>query len=106
MYVTVYVIGDSEMTVGFIAFHYPRPEHFEDFIGRAHQVGDSMRAAPGCLSAEIWATPDGDAVVSTGRFESDETFKAAFTAARGLGDVVAFDERELKPRQIFTLLPK
>ncbi|MEU8890039.1 antibiotic biosynthesis monooxygenase [Streptomyces sp. NPDC048442] len=97
---------EAAKTVGFVAFHYPHPEHFEDFVGRAHQVGDSLRAAPGCLSAEVWATPDGDAVVTTGRFESEEAFRAAFAAARGLGETVAFDERELKPRQIFTLLPR
>lgn len=94
------------MPVGFVAFHYPRPGDFEEFVGRAHQVGDSLRSSAGCLSVEVWATPDGDAVVTTGRFESQDAYQAAFASARGLGEAVAFDERERKPRQIFTLLPR
>lgn len=94
------------MTVGFVAFHYPRAEHFEEFVDRAHQVGAFLRANPGCLSAEIWATADGDSVVTCGRFESQEALGAALTAARDLGAVTAFDDREHKPRQIFNLLAR
>jgi quinol monooxygenase YgiN len=94
------------MTFGFVAFHYPRPEHFEEFVGRTHTVRDTLQARPGCLSAEVWATPDGDAVVTTGRFESQEALEQAFAVARGLGAAVEFDEREQKPRQIFTLISR
>ncbi|TGA96770.1 hypothetical protein E2651_32145 [Streptomyces sp. MZ04] len=94
------------MTVGFVAFHYPHPEHFEDFVGRAHRVGDVLRASSGCLSADVWATPDGDAVVTIGTFESDDAHREAFAAARDLGAVVGFDERERKPRQIHPLVSK
>jgi quinol monooxygenase YgiN len=94
------------MTIGFVAFHYPRPENFEEFVGRTHAVRDTLQARPGCLSADVWATPDRDAVVTTGQFESQEAFQQAFAAARDLGEAVAFDEREQKPRQIFTLISR
>ncbi|MDH6193624.1 quinol monooxygenase YgiN [Mycobacterium frederiksbergense] len=94
------------MTIGFVAFHYPRPEHFEEFVGRSHAVRETLQARPGCLSAEVWATPGSDAVVTTGQFESEQALQDAFAAARGLGAAVAFDERELNPRQIFTLISR
>lgn len=93
------------MTVGFVAFHYPRPEDFDDFVARVHKVGAVLQSVPGCLSVDCWVTADGDdaAVVSTGQWESDEAFAASF-AAVGAADVdVAFDEREHRPRRIFEL---
>ncbi|MEU1430875.1 hypothetical protein ABZ412_27770 [Nocardia sp. NPDC005746] len=96
------------MSIGFIAFHYPRAEHFEEFIDRTRQMGDVMRSTPGFLSGGCWttATPDGDSVVTACHFESQEALQAAMAAARGLGPVVAFDEREQRPREIHTLLPQ
>lgn len=93
------------MSVGFVAFPYPRPEHFEDFVARTRLVGDALRSRAGCLSAEIWATHDGEAVVTTGRFETEDVYEGALAAVRGL-DEVTFDGRELKPRQVFTLLSR
>ncbi|MFI9559335.1 antibiotic biosynthesis monooxygenase [Nonomuraea endophytica] len=93
------------MTVGFVAYHYPRPEHLEEFVDRTRQVSEVMRSVPGFLSAGCWTgtTPDGDCVVTTGRFTSEEAFQGALTAAGDLGEVVAFDEREQHPRQIHVL---
>jgi heme-degrading monooxygenase HmoA len=95
------------MTAGFVAFHYPQTEHFEEFIGRAHQVREVLLSRSGCLSVEVWATSDDDAVVTMGRFESGEAVSEALTAAASrLGAVVAYDERERKPRQIHMLVAK
>ncbi|MGP3976239.1 antibiotic biosynthesis monooxygenase [Streptomyces sp. 8N114] len=91
------------MTAGFIAFHYPRPEHFEEFVGRTHQVKEFLQSKAGFLSADIWATTDGDAVITSARFESEEALGAALAAARELGSIAGFDEREYKPREIFTV---
>ena len=88
---------------GFIAFHYPKPEHLEEFVDRTRQVRDALQASPGCLSAEIWVTSDGDAVVTNARFETPQELQEALAAGRALGDVVAFDDRECKPRQIFSV---
>lgn len=89
------------MTVRFVAVHYPEPAHLEEFVARVRQVGEVLRSTPGCLSAEHWATDDGDAVLSTGHFESDEAFAAGFAAVRASGADIAFDQRERRPRQVF-----
>lgn len=94
------------MTVGFVAFHYPRPEYAEEFIGRVHKACEFVRSRPACRAAECWVTADGEAVVTTGRFESEEALKAAFAAARDSGVITECDEREHRPRQFFTLLAR
>jgi quinol monooxygenase YgiN len=93
------------MTIGFVAVHYPEPTRFDEFVARVRQVAEALRLTPGCLSAECWVTIDGDAVVSTAQWESDEAFAASFAAARDAGVDVTFDERERRPRQVFKLLP-
>ncbi|AEW98691.1 antibiotic biosynthesis monooxygenase [Streptantibioticus cattleyicolor] len=94
------------MTVGFVAFHYPGPEHFEEFVGRVRTACEFVRTRPACLTAECWVTADGEAVVTTGRFESAEALKAAFAAARDSGVITERDEREHRPREFFTLLSR
>ncbi|MFE7532518.1 antibiotic biosynthesis monooxygenase [Kitasatospora sp. NPDC057542] len=95
------------MPFGFVAFHYPKPEYVEEFVGRCHQVREVLAAQSGFLRAEVWVTSEGDAVVTTGEFESPQAFQAAFaTVARESGAAVAFDEREVKPRQVHTLLSR
>jgi quinol monooxygenase YgiN len=92
------------MTVGFVAFHYPRPEHFDDFVARVHKVGAVLRSVPGCLSVDSWVTTDGDdAVVSTGQWESEDAFAASFAAVAAAEVDVTFDDREHRPRQIYKL---
>ncbi|MEU3624715.1 hypothetical protein BS329_34610 [Amycolatopsis coloradensis] len=92
------------MTVGFVATHYPRPDHHDDFVTRVQRVADALRATPGCLAAECWVTAAGDAVVSIVRWES-ETAQAASMRALGSADVdVAFDDCEVRPREIVRLV--
>ncbi|MEU1312429.1 hypothetical protein ABZ419_26555 [Streptomyces cinnamoneus] len=92
------------MAVGFVAFHYPLPGYFEEFTGRVHKACEFVRSRPACLAAECWATADDESVVTTGRFESEEALKAAFTASRDSRVIAEVDEREHRPRQFFTLL--
>jgi heme-degrading monooxygenase HmoA len=95
------------MAFGFVAFHYPAPEHVEEFVGRCYQVREVLTSQPGFLRAEPWVTPEGDAVVTTGEFESEQDFQAAFAAvAREVGAAAGFDDREVKPRQVVTLLSR
>ncbi|PBC80348.1 MULTISPECIES: antibiotic biosynthesis monooxygenase [unclassified Streptomyces] len=94
------------MPVGFVAFHYPRPEYVEEFTDRVHKAAEFLRPRPGCLSVECWATTDGEAIVTTGRFESEEALQAAFAGALESGVIVDADEREVRPRQFFTLLAR
>ncbi|MGH3721226.1 MAG: antibiotic biosynthesis monooxygenase family protein [Pseudonocardiaceae bacterium] len=94
------------MTVGLVALHYPQPTYFEDFIARVQNAVEAIRQTPGCLAVECWITSDGDAVVSTGRWESEEALTASFATAKNAGVDFTYDERELRPRQVFTLLPR
>jgi quinol monooxygenase YgiN len=94
------------MTIGFVGFHYPHPEHFEEFVGRVCQVAEILRSQPGCLSAHPWVTADSadGAVVSTVEFETQDALNTAFAASREqIGPLTVFDERERKPRQVFNL---
>ncbi|GAA4528083.1 antibiotic biosynthesis monooxygenase [Amycolatopsis samaneae] len=91
------------MTIGFVGVHYPRPEYFEEFVARVGQVAEILRSRPGCLAARSWVTADG-AAVSTVEFESQGALDAAFADSREqLAPLVVFDEREHRPRQVFTL---
>ncbi|OXM54248.1 antibiotic biosynthesis monooxygenase [Amycolatopsis alba] len=92
------------MTVGFVATHYPHADHHSEFVSRVQRVADVLRSTPGCLGAECWVTADGDAVVSIVHWES-ESAQAASMQALGTADVdVAFDDREVRPREIVQLV--
>ncbi len=93
------------MSFGFVAFHYPAPEHVEEFVGRCHQVADVMRQQPGFQSVGVWVTPDGDAVVTTGAFESEEAFRATADAAREMDATPdGISDLEIRPRQVHFLV--
>lgn len=94
------------MTVGFVGVHYPQPTQVGDFVERVHVVVEALRSTPGCLDAECWITEDGEAVVSTAHFASEDAYAASFAAAMNAGVDVAFDERERLPRQVFKLSPR
>ncbi|MER7756700.1 antibiotic biosynthesis monooxygenase [Kitasatospora sp. NPDC097643] len=95
------------MAYGFVAYHYPAPEHVEEFVGRCHQVADVIRTQPGFLSVGVWVTPDGEAVVTTGAFESEEAFRATSDAARELGATPdGLSDLEVKPRQVHFLVSR
>ncbi|MGW4378386.1 antibiotic biosynthesis monooxygenase [Kitasatospora sp. NPDC004531] len=95
------------MSFGFIAFHYPRPEYVEEFVGRCHLVREVLERQPGFVRAEVWVTLDGEAVVTAGEFGSQQAFRGAFAAVgRECGEAVVFDEREARPRQVHALLPR
>lgn len=93
------------MTIGFIAFHYPHPSHRDEMIDRVEHAVAVINAQPGCLGAECWLTDtsDGEAVVSSARWESAAARDAAFAAARDAGADFRFDEREVRPRLIWDL---
>jgi heme-degrading monooxygenase HmoA len=89
--------------VGLVAFHYPRHEYVGDVADRVRRAAEFIAAAPGCLGADCWLTEDGTAVVSTGQWESEQAFVAGFAAARAAGIDFTYDDREVRPREIFRL---
>jgi len=95
------------MSFGFIAFHYPAPEHVEEVVGNCHQVAEAALRQPGFLSVGVWVTTGGDAVATTGAFESEEAFRAAADAARELGATPnGLSDLEVKPRQVHFILSR
>ena len=92
------------MKVGMVALHYPRREHRAEMILRVRQAADVMIATPGCLAADCWVSEDGQAVVTTGQWESEQALTAGFAAVQTAGVDFGYDERESRPRQIFKLV--
>jgi heme-degrading monooxygenase HmoA len=93
------------MTVGLVALQYPRPEHWDEMICRVRQAAEVMAAAPGCLAVNCWMGGDHQAVVTTGQWESEQALRAGFAAVQAAGIDFDYDQRESRPRQVFTLVP-
>ncbi|GAB3458150.1 hypothetical protein GCM10027570_41430 [Streptomonospora sediminis] len=91
------------MKVGMIGNHYPRADHREAFIARMQHVAATFRSMPGCLAADCWLPDSGDAVVSTVQWESEEAMAASFAALEHTDVDIAYDEREVRPREIVRL---
>jgi len=91
------------MKVGLVALHYPRPEHWDEMISRVHRAAEIMVATPGCLAVDCWMSEEHQAVVTTGQWESEQALMAGFAAVRAAGGDFYYDERESRPRQVFTL---
>ncbi|MEV5481432.1 MULTISPECIES: antibiotic biosynthesis monooxygenase [Streptomyces] len=95
------------MSFGFVAFHYPAPEHVEEFVRNCHQVAEATRRQPGFLSVGVWVTPDGGAVVTTGAFESEEAFSAAAEVGREMGATPeGLSDLEVRPREVHFLVSR
>ncbi|MGW3044669.1 hypothetical protein ACWC9T_32565 [Kitasatospora sp. NPDC001159] len=57
-----------------------------------------MRRKPGFQSVGVWVPPNGDTVVTTGAFESEEAFRATADAARKVGATPdCISDLEIKP---------
>jgi hypothetical protein len=88
-------------------FHYPSHEFHDEMLRRVGQAAEFIASSPGCLEADCWLTEDGQAIVSTGQWESEEAFRAGFAAARAAGIDFRYDEREVRPaRSSATPLPE
>jgi len=72
-------------------------------ISRVHRAAEVMAATPGCLTVDCWVSEDHQAVVTTGQWESEQALRSGFAAVRTAGVDFDYDEREARPRQVFTL---
>ncbi|MGH3259284.1 MAG: antibiotic biosynthesis monooxygenase [Streptosporangiaceae bacterium] len=88
---------------GLVAFHYPSRDYSEEMLGRVRRAAEFIASRPGCLGVDCWFTEDGEAIVSTGQWESQEALLGGFAAARAAGIDFRVDEREVRPREIFRL---
>ena len=92
------------MAFGLVAFHYPKPEHRAELVQRMQAAAEVMRTVEGCLDASVWEDRDGDALVSTGTFASEEAWTLAARAVLEAGVDFDYDERELRPRAVHFLV--
>jgi hypothetical protein len=92
------------MKVGLVALHYPRREHWDEMISRVRRAADVMAATPGCLAADCWVSADGQAVVTTGQWESEQALTEGFAAVRTAGVDFGYDDRESRPRAVVKLM--
>jgi len=90
--------------VGLVALHFPRPEHWDEMISRVHRAAEVMAMTPGCLAVDCWVSEDHQAVVTTGQWDSELALRAGFAAVRTAGVDFDYDERESRPRQVYTLV--
>jgi hypothetical protein len=72
-------------------------------LNRVQQATEFIGATPGCLAIDCWLTEDGTAIVSTGKWKSEQALHAGFAAARAGGVDFTYDDREARPREIFRL---
>jgi quinol monooxygenase YgiN len=92
------------MKVGMVAFHHPRREYRDEMISRVRRAAEVMAATPGCLAAECWMSDDGQVVVTTGQWESEQALAAGFAAVQAAGTDFGYDERESRPREVYRLV--
>lgn len=93
------------MSVGLVAFHYPKPEYREEMIHRVHAAAQALTEVPGCLDVHCWEIVETGAIVTSGRWESNEARQAGFVAAAEAGVDFNYDDRQLRPWDVFHLSP-
>lgn len=93
------------MKAGLVAVHYPRPEYRDEMISRVRRAAEVMAAAPGCQAVDCWLSDEGQTVVTTGQWESQQALMAGFAAVQAAGIDLDYDDRESRPRQVITLAP-
>ena len=91
------------MAFGIVAFHYPKDEYREELIQRVGQAAAVMAAVPGCIEALCWREEATGAIVATGKWETQEDCMASFRAVAESNVDFDYDERELRPREVFNL---
>ena len=91
------------MTIGLVAVHYPEADHADEMMDRVGAAADVLIGTPGCLEATCWRE-SGGAVVTIGKWESEDALKAGFAAVTAAGVDFEYDERESRPRDVFRMV--
>ncbi|RAL31782.1 antibiotic biosynthesis monooxygenase [Rhodococcus sp. AQ5-07] len=98
-------MSTTDTPIGYIVFHYPAQGWISDLTRRMEAAVAALRSTSGCIAAESWVADDDDAVVATGRWQSEEALEASFATCREQGVDFHFDERERQPRRTVKLRP-
>ncbi len=94
---------EVKMSIGLVAFHYPKPAYRDEMIRRVHAAAQALVEVPGCLDVHCWEIVATGAIVTTGRWESNEARQAGFAAAKEAGVDFAYDDRQSRPWEVFHL---
>jgi hypothetical protein len=93
------------MGFGVVAFHYPKPERRDELVQRMRAAAEVMRMVEGCVEALVWEVREGEALVSTGTFASEQAWARAVEAVLEARVDFEYDQRELRPREVHFLVP-
>jgi heme-degrading monooxygenase HmoA len=86
-----------------VAIHYPKVQHATEMVDRVRAAAQVLVGIPGCLEASCWRESNG-AVMTIGKWESEEALKAGFAAVAETGVDFDYDEREARPRDVFRMV--
>jgi len=93
------------VSVGLVAFHYPKPEYRGELVRRVRHPAELMATIPGCLDVGCGQDEATGAVATTGKWESKDALMAAFEAVAAANVDFDYDDRESRPRDVFNLSP-
>lgn len=96
---------EVRVSVGLVAFHYPKPEYRDELAQRVRRAAEVMATVPGCLDVGCWHEEATGAIVTTGTWESKDAVRAGFAAVAAANIDFDYDDREARPREVFNLSP-
>ena len=91
------------MSFLYLAIHHPYPEHREELLTAMDRLGAALAKVPGMQEARAWAEKDGNRIVATSVWESEETFLEALSVISGAVKDVPFAKWEARPRELYRL---
>jgi heme-degrading monooxygenase HmoA len=91
------------MSFCLVAFHYAKPAYRDEMIQRLHRAAEVVRTVPGCLDADCWQDEATGAIIATARWESKDACQGGFAALDAAHVDWQYDERESRPRDVFSL---
>jgi heme-degrading monooxygenase HmoA len=91
------------VTVGLVAVHYPKADHAAEMVDRVRAAAEVLAGITGCEEASCWRE-SGGTVVTIGKWESEDALQAGFAALATAGVDFDYDDRELRPRDVFRIV--
>ncbi len=85
----------------YLAIHYPKEDHLADLLGAMGHLRQALEPVPGMVEATAWS--DGERVVATSIWVSNEAFVAARPLIASAIAGVPFGEWEARERQLFAV---
>lgn len=87
----------------YLAIHYPRPEHRSELLEAMTGLGRVLDQLESLIEANAWHEQDGDRIVATSTWVSEEAFRKAMPVIGASIRDVPFAEWEARPRELYRL---